>query len=118
VPEPTLSDVSCASGSLCFVSGEEAVPQQVGASYNGGSSIVLGTSNGGTTWTRSTFTVPTNAPNDVGGDAYMAIGQISCPSTGFCLGLGVSDQGSASTPVYSFAGAGAGTNDGSVTTAS
>jgi hypothetical protein len=118
VPEPALSDVSCASGSLCFVSGEEAVPQQVGSGYNGGSALVLGTSDGGTTWTRSTFTVPANAPNDAGGDAYMAIGQISCPSTGFCLGLGVSDQGSTSTPVYSFLDAGGSTSDASGTTSS
>ena len=33
-------------------------------------------------------------------DAFMAIGQIQCPQAGNCVALGVSDQGSKSTPVY------------------
>jgi photosystem II stability/assembly factor-like uncharacterized protein len=96
VPLPQLFAVSCSGASTCWVAGEEAVPQ----GNDGGSAVVLGTTDGGTTWAKITFTVPP-APNDVGGDAYMAVGSISCPSTLGCLALGVSDQGSKTTPVYS-----------------
>jgi hypothetical protein len=102
VPAPGLSDVSCAAGSLCWAAGQEAVPQQTGNGVNSVSSVVLGTIDGGASWTRTTFHALENAPNDRGGDAYMSIGDISCPSAYFCLGLGVVDQGSKSTPVYSF----------------
>jgi hypothetical protein len=34
------------------------------------------------------------------GDAFMAIGQIQCPRANTCVALGVSDQGSKSTPMY------------------
>jgi photosystem II stability/assembly factor-like uncharacterized protein len=101
VPNPTLSDVSCASSTECWLVGEEAVAQNAGGAKNGGSSVALGTTDFGQSWTRATFAVPTGAPNDVGHDAYMAIGEVSCPQVGVCLGLGITDQGSASTPVYS-----------------
>jgi hypothetical protein len=97
VPLPQLFAVSCSSASTCWVAGEEAVPQ----GNNGGSAVVLGTTDGGTTWAKVTFTIPPGAPNDVGGDAYMEVGSISCPGTPGCLALGVSDQGSKTTPVYS-----------------
>jgi len=33
-------------------------------------------------------------------DAFMDIGGIQCPQVNVCVALGVSDQGSRSTPVY------------------
>ena len=103
VPQPQMSDVSCASATICWLAGEEAVPQQNGTGgTNGGSAVLLGTSDGGATWTRETFTIPAVAPEDVGQDSYMTVGQISCPTTSTCVGLGLSDRGSPTTPVYSY----------------
>jgi photosystem II stability/assembly factor-like uncharacterized protein len=100
---PQMSAVSCASTTICWLAGEEAVPQENGTGgTNGGSAVVLGTLDGGATWTRTTFTIPPGAPEDIGQDSYMAIGQISCPTTTACIALGISDQGSSTTPVYSY----------------
>jgi hypothetical protein len=33
------------------------------------------------------------------GDSFLSIGFIQCPAAGRCVALGVSDQGSTSTPV-------------------
>jgi len=98
VPLPTLGGVSCWGPGQCWVVGEEAVPQ----GRNGGSAVILGTVDDGRTWTKTTFTVPPGAPEDLGHDSYMAVGEIACPSSAGCLGLGVSDQGSRTTPVYVF----------------
>jgi hypothetical protein len=98
-----MSDVSCVRATVCWLAGEEAVPQQNGTGgTNGGSAVLLGTVNSGATWTKETFTIPAGAPEDVGQDSYMTIGQISCPTTSTCIALGVSDRGSATTPVNSY----------------
>jgi hypothetical protein len=34
------------------------------------------------------------------GDSFMDIGQIQCPRPDACVAIGVSDQGSTSTPIY------------------
>jgi photosystem II stability/assembly factor-like uncharacterized protein len=102
VPLPSMYSVSCADATTCWVSGSEAVPQ----GNNGGSAVLLGTTDDGVTWSKVTFVVPQGAPNDVGSDAYMSVGQISCPNSGGCIALGVVDQGSSSTPVYSDIGNG------------
>jgi hypothetical protein len=34
------------------------------------------------------------------GDSFMDIGQIQCPQPDACIAIGVSDQGSTSTPIY------------------
>jgi hypothetical protein len=101
VPDPQMSDLSCSSAQQCWVGGSEAVPQQIGNVYDGGSSVLLGTTDGGASWSRSTFAIPAGAPNDAGGDAYLAVGEISCPRADTCVALGASDQGSLSTAVYS-----------------
>jgi len=100
VPQPQLSQISCPTARDCWVSGEEAVPEVIGTSVNGGSAVVLVTHDGGATWQKVTFVVPPGAPNDQGGDAYMSVGDIQCPSVSSCVGLGISDQGSSTTPVY------------------
>ena len=104
VPEPGFSSISCPVTNSCWVAGEEAVTQQIGDTVNGGSAVVLETHDSGSTWKKITFDVPANAPNDKGGDAYMSVGTIQCPSVTACIGLGVSDQGSTTTPVYTMAG--------------
>lgn len=96
VPEPQLDDVACATPSVCWAAGTEAVAR--GETL--GSSVLLGTADAGGTWTVDTVAVPANARNDQGGDAYMAVGSISCPSATVCVGLGVVDQGAEFAPVY------------------
>jgi hypothetical protein len=100
VPQPQISGLSCPTDNQCWATGSEAVPQQIGNTYNGGSSMVLGTTDGGSTWSKVTFSVPSNAPN-FDGQSYLSIGGIDCPSAGVCVALGVTAQGSPSAPVYS-----------------
>ncbi len=101
VPDPQLSSVSCAGPTDCWVAGEQAVSQtKPSGGADGGSAVLLGTVDGGGTWNTTTFTIPSGAPEDVGSDAYMSIGQISCPSSNECVGLGTVDVSSTFTPVY------------------
>jgi hypothetical protein len=86
-PQPSLGDVACASASTRWVSGEEAVPVQIGNVEDGGSAVLLGTTDGAATWSKVSFDVPASAPN-FDGQSYQAIGSISCPDTTTCLALG------------------------------
>jgi photosystem II stability/assembly factor-like uncharacterized protein len=100
VPQPQFSDLSCTTDSQCWAAGSDAVPQQIGNTFDGGSSMLLGTTDGGATWSRVTFSVPTNAPN-YDGQSYLSIGSIDCPSAGVCIANGSSAQSSPSAPFYS-----------------
>jgi hypothetical protein len=100
VVQPLLSAVSCASALQCELVGQESVPQEVNGTTASGSAVAIGTSDFGQSWMVSTFSVPANAPNDIGHDEYSAIGEVSCPVEGVCIGLGISDQGTKNTPVY------------------
>jgi hypothetical protein len=99
VPQPQFGDVSCASASECYVTGEEAVPVTIGNVGDADSAMILGTTDAGATWNKVTFSVPPGAPN-FDGQSYQLIGDISCPTTTFCLALGVTAQGSPSAPIY------------------
>jgi hypothetical protein len=100
VPQPQFSDLSCTTDTQCWASGSDAVPQQIGHTFDGGSSMLLGTTDGGATWSKVTFSVPTNAPN-YDGQSYLSIGSIDCPSAGVCAANGVAAQSSPSAPFYS-----------------
>ena len=103
-PQPFLSDIACPSDEDCFVAGSADIPQSFGHNgSNGGSAIVLVTHDGGASWSRVTFAVPSSVPSGMQVDAFMAIGDIQCPQVNDCTGLGVSDQGSQTTPVYTSA---------------
>jgi hypothetical protein len=100
-PSPQLNDITCASDTYCVVTGSAAIFQQFGNDgSNGGSAIVLVTNDGGANWRSVTFAVPSSVPSGVQIDAFMAVGQIQCPQVNDCVALGVSDQGSKTTPVY------------------
>ena len=103
VPQPQFSGLSCPTDNQCWATGSEAVPVHIGNTYDGGSSMVLGTTDGGSTWSRVTFSVPATAPN-YDGQSYLSIGAINCPSTGVCVALGVGAQSSPSVPTYSLTG--------------
>jgi photosystem II stability/assembly factor-like uncharacterized protein len=100
VPQPQLGGISCPTDKECWATGSDAVPQQVGTSDNGGSSVVLGTTDGGSMWSRVTFSVPAAAPNYFG-QSYLSIGWIDCASADVCVALGVGAQSAPSVPTYS-----------------
>jgi photosystem II stability/assembly factor-like uncharacterized protein len=100
VPQPQLFGLSCPTDDECWAAGSDAVPQQIGNVHNGGSSVMLGTTDGGSTWSKVTFNVPTDAPNDYG-QSYLSIGLIACPSANVCLAQGSTAQSSPSAPLYS-----------------
>ena len=93
IPNPQLTTLSCASSTLCWLGGQEAVPVVIGNVHNDGSPVLLGTTNGGSSWEKVTFTVPPGAPN-YDGQSYLSIGLIGCPSTQACVALGGAAQGS------------------------
>jgi hypothetical protein len=103
VPLPQLFDVSCANGDTCWLSGSDAVPETIGNVHNGGSPLLIGTTDGGTTWSRATFDVPSGAP-DYLGQAFLSVGSISCPAPTTCLALGVGAQSAPSVPLYRYIG--------------
>jgi hypothetical protein len=100
-PQPILSDIVCPSSEVCVATGTVAVPQKFASgALNGGSAIVLTTNNDGATWSSVSFAVPSNIPSGVQLDAFMAVGSVQCPQLNYCIALGVSNQGSKTTPVY------------------
>ncbi len=102
VPQPVFEDLSCPTDSQCWVTGSDAEPREVGSTYNGGQPILLGTTNGGATWSDVTFSVPEGAP-DAYSQSYLSLGGISCPSAGSCVALGDTAQSAPTSPVYSLA---------------
>jgi photosystem II stability/assembly factor-like uncharacterized protein len=100
VPGPNFIGLSCPGPKECWVSGGEAVSQQIGNTTDGDSSMILGTTDGGATWSRVTFSVPHGAPN-YDGQSFQSIGLISCATANVCVALGATAQGSPSAPAYS-----------------
>ena len=100
VPGPNLDALACPTASLCYAAGGAAIPQRIGNTDNGGSAVVLVTRDAGRTWQRISFAVPAQVPSGMQGDSFMDIGQIQCPRADACVAIGVSDQGSTSTPIY------------------
>ena len=101
VPAPQFDGLSCPTDTQCWATGSDAVPQQIGTSYNGGGRMLLGTIDGGSAWSQVTFSVPTGAPDQLSPDSYLSLGWIDCPSAGVCVALGVGTQSSPSVPTYS-----------------
>ena len=100
VPAPVFIGLSCPSPKECWASGQESVSQQIGNTTDGDSSLLLGTTDGGATWSKVTFSVPQGAPN-YDGQSFQSIGLISCATANACVALGATAQGSPSAPVYS-----------------
>ena len=100
IPGPMLDALACPTASLCYAAGSAAIPQQIGNTTNGGSSVVVVTRDASRTWQKVSFAVPAKVPSGMQGDSFMDIGQIQCPQADACVAIGVSDQGSTSTPIY------------------
>ncbi|MGH9304293.1 MAG: hypothetical protein ACRDZ5_07780 [Acidimicrobiales bacterium] len=101
VPQPSISDIACASATTCWASGSEAVLQRIGSAVDAGSRVLLGTTDGGQTWSKVVFSVPAGAPNPYG-QSYLSIGDLECPQTTACIALGDAAQSASVAPVYSF----------------
>jgi len=101
VPDPQLDSIACATSTECWASGSELVLEHVGQGTNADSPVLLGTTDGGTTWSKVVFSVPVGAP-DAYGQSYLAIGSISCPSASACIAIGATAQSAPTAPVYNF----------------
>ena len=100
IPYPMMDALTCPTALICYAAGSDLIAQRIGNTYNAGSSVVAVTDNAGRTWQRVTFAVPARVPGGMQGDSFMDIGQIQCPRPHACIAIGVSDQGSTSTPIY------------------
>lgn len=101
VPDPQLGGLACPAVTDCYASGEESVPHTfTGGGVNEASAVVLVTHDGGSSWSPVTFAIPSRLPAGLNADAFMMVGDIQCPQVDACVALGVSDQGSRTTPVY------------------
>jgi hypothetical protein len=100
MPYPMIDALTCPTTTTCYAAGSDLIAQHIGNTYNAGSSVVAVTANGGRGWQRVTFAVPARVPGGMQGDSFMDIGQIECPQADACIAIGVSDQGSTSTPIY------------------
>jgi hypothetical protein len=100
VPRPLLDGLSCPTAAECWAAGTEAVPQRVGAATNASSPVLIGTTDGGSTWSKVVFSVPSTAP-DATSQSYLSMGSVTCPTASACLASGGAAQGSRYAPVYS-----------------
>jgi hypothetical protein len=102
-PQPLLTGIDCPSSNECWASGSAALYQHVGRladqGNDGGSSVLLGTTDGGTTWSRVVFSVPRGAPN-FEGQSFLSTASISCPTTDDCAANGSGAQSAPSAPMY------------------
>ena len=100
IPYPMIEALTCPTARTCYAAGSDLIAQRIGNTSNAGSSVVAITHDAGRTWERVTFAVPAKVPGGMQGDSFMDIGQIECPQPDACIAIGVSDQGSTSTPIY------------------
>jgi hypothetical protein len=100
IPYPMMDALTCPTSQTCYAAGSDLIAQRIGNTYNEGSSVVAVTNDAGRAWQRVTFAVPATVPGGMQGDSFMDIGQIQCPLPDACVAIGVSDQGSTSTPIY------------------
>jgi photosystem II stability/assembly factor-like uncharacterized protein len=104
IPYPRLDALACPAVQTCYAVGGDLIPQRIGTAINEQSAVVAVTRDAGRTWQRVSFAIPSKVPGGMQADSFMDIGQIACPAVTACVALGVSDQGSASTPVYTTGG--------------
>lgn len=90
--DPELDSISCPSAADCWMAG----------GLNG-TAMVLATRDTGAVWTKTTFAAGRLAPGQQA-DSQWDVGEISCPTVSYCVAMGVADQGSDHTPVYTTAG--------------
>jgi photosystem II stability/assembly factor-like uncharacterized protein len=102
VPAPNIYGLSCPTDNECWASGYDDTVQQVPGGADNTESVLLGTIDGGSTWSTVTFNVPPGTPSFQSsfGDG---IGRINCPTANVCAANGVGMADAASLPFYSLA---------------
>ena len=102
VQAPTLGGLSCPTDNDCWASGFDENVQRVPGGTENTESVLLGTTDGGATWSTVTFNVPpgTSSFQTALSDG---IGRISCPTANVCLANGVGMADAASLPFYRLA---------------
>ncbi|MDA8312140.1 MAG: hypothetical protein M0Z46_16345 [Actinomycetota bacterium] len=100
VPKPRLDGLSCPTATECWAAGTELVREQVGKTTDMSSPVLIGTTDGGSTWSKVVFSVPATAP-DTTGQSYISMGSVTCPTTRVCLARGGAAEGSGYAAVYS-----------------
>jgi photosystem II stability/assembly factor-like uncharacterized protein len=100
MPYPMMDTLTCPTSQTCYAAGGDLIAQRIGKTYNAESSVVAVTQDAGRSWQRVSFAVPAKVPGGMQGDSFMQIGEIQCPSPDACVAIGISDQGSTSTPIY------------------
>jgi hypothetical protein len=101
VPGPSLTGLSCPTATECWTGGQEAVPVTLkGGGIDMGSPVLIGTTDGGATWSKVVFTVPSTAPN-LTSQTYLSMGSVTCPTANVCLARGMAAQSARYAPVYS-----------------
>ena len=99
VQAPRIYGLSCPTDIDCWASGSGRNIQQVPGGSDPGESIILGTTDGGSTWSTVTFNVPSGTPSfQVAFED--GIGRISCPIANVCVANGVGMADAASLPFY------------------
>jgi photosystem II stability/assembly factor-like uncharacterized protein len=99
VQAPSLLGLSCPTDNDCWASGSGRNVQQVPGGSDLGESIILGTTDGGSTWSTVTFNVPSGTPSfRVAFED--GIGRISCPTANVCVANGVGMADTYSLPLY------------------
>jgi hypothetical protein len=104
IPYPNIDVLTCPTSKNCYAAGGDLVPQQIGRGWDAQSAMVAITNDAGRTWQRVTFAAPAAVPRGMHADSFMEIGQIDCPAANSCTAIGVSDQGSTSTPICTYNG--------------
>jgi hypothetical protein len=102
VPEPMLGDISCPTVTQCWAAGSSNLPV---VGHSGGTPVLLGTTDGGITWSKVTFSAPTGAPN-YDDQSYLTMAGVDCPSAGDCVAIGTGAVSAPSVPTYSLIAAG------------
>jgi hypothetical protein len=100
VPGPRLNGLSCPTATECWAAGTELVPEKAGKASDMSSPVLIGTADGGSTWSKVVFSVPSTAPNATG-QSYLSMGSVTCPTATVCLARGAAAQNSPYAPVYS-----------------
>jgi hypothetical protein len=103
VPDPQLTDITCPSDSECWAAGSDAIPQHVSThadrGLDGGSAVILGTTDDGTTWSRFVFQVLPDSVN-FEGQSFLSASDITCPDVNSCAANGAGAAGAPSAPIY------------------
>jgi hypothetical protein len=104
IPYPSIDALTCLTKQTCYAAGSDLIAQRIGQGSNASSAVVAITNDAGRSWQRVDFATPASVPGGMQADSFMEIGQIECPETNACVAIGISDQGSTSTPIYTYNG--------------